>query len=328
MALEDIRRAVVVGTGLMGPGIAYTLAAAGCQVQIYGRTPESVARGLRSVKVAVATMVEGECLLQSEGDAILERVRGTSDLEAAVAEADLVTESIAENAGAKQELFDRVERACPPQTLLTSNTSGLPATLLASVLKRPERFAVTHYWNPPHLMPLVEVVKGEKTSEDTIAWLLALLSVAGKMPVVVRKDTPGQLGNRLFHALIREAYYVVQEGIASPEDVDRAIKFGLGRRFPVYGTLEHLDLNGLDMALAIQSYMCRALCNDTEPARVLREKVATGDLGLKTGRGFYDWQQLDAQAIVRRRDAFLVELLRAESKGRSQRPDDTPEHKT
>jgi 3-hydroxybutyryl-CoA dehydrogenase len=314
MPKEDFQKAVVVGTGLMGPGIAYTLASAGCEVFLYGLDQALTDGGMASVREAVATLRDGGCITPAAGEAILERVQGTIDLEAVASTADIVIESIFENLGVKQELFLRVERACPPHTLITSNTSGFPATQLASVLARPERFAVTHFWNPPHIMPLVEVIQGEKTSEKTIESLMTLLRRAGKRPVLVRKDTPGQLGNRLFHALIREAYWVVQEGIASPEDVDVAIKYGLGRRFPVYGMLEHLDIIGLDMVLAIQSYMCRALCNETEPARVLRDKVAAGELGLKTGRGFFDWGKRDSKAILKKRDAFLIELLRSESK--------------
>jgi 3-hydroxybutyryl-CoA dehydrogenase len=313
MAKEGFRRAVVVGTGLMGPGIAFTLASAGCEVILHGLNQELMEEGMNAVAAAAATLREGGCLTAAESDDILRRVHGTIDLEAAVATADLITESIIEDKKTKQDLFLRVERSCPPHAVLTSNTSGLPATLLASVLTRPKNFAVTHFWNPPHIIPLVEVIKGEKTSEDTIESLLGLLRKAGKKPVVVRKDTPGQLGNRLLHALIREAYWIVQEGIASPEDVDTAIKYGLGRRFPVYSLLEHLDIIGLDMVLAIQSYMCRALCNETEPARVLREKVASGELGLKTDRGFFDWRQRNAKTLLNKRDSFLIEMLRAEA---------------
>jgi 3-hydroxybutyryl-CoA dehydrogenase len=313
MGDKSIRRAVVVGTGIMGPGIAFTLASAGCEVFLYGLNQELTDEGMNSVAAAAATLREGGCLTAAEIDAIAGRIRGTVDLEAAVATADLVTESIIEDARAKQDLFRRTERVCPPRAILTSNTSGLPATLLASGLERPEKFAVTHYWNPPHLMPLVEVVKGQKTSAETLDVLLNILRRAGKQPVVVKKDTPGQLGNRLFHALIREAYWIVQQDIASPEDIDTTIKFGLGRRFPVYGLLEHLDIIGLDMVLAIQSYMCAALCNETQPVRLLREKVEAGELGLKTGRGFFDWQKRNAKALLKKRDLFLLELLRAES---------------
>lgn len=312
MQREDIRKAVVVGTGLMGPGIAYTYASAGIPVTMYARTPESVEKGLRALKAGVATLVQGDCIPASAGEAVISRVIGTTDLAAAAADADLVTESIVEDLEVKREFFVRLEGLCPERTILTSNTSGLPATMIAAPLKRPENFAVTHFWNPPHLMPLVEVVKGERTSQATMDLLMDLLQFAAKKPVAVLKDTPGQLGNRLFHALIREAIWIVQEGIASAEDVDTAIKNGLGRRFPVYGTLEHQDVVGLDMVLAIQSYMVKALCNETEPARILRDLVASGNLGIKSGRGFYDWSKRDVKTLIKQRDSFLVERLRAE----------------
>lgn len=312
MKASDIRRAMVIGTGLMGPGIAYTYATAGCEVMMWGRTQASVDRGMRSLESAVATLVNGRCISEEQGKERLARVRGTTNFEEAAAPAQIVTESIVEDSRVKQDMFARLESVCSPETILTSNTSGIPATLLASELTRPERFAVTHFWNPPHLMPLVEIVKGERTAQETIDTLLALLQMPGKKPVVVMKDTPGQLGNRLFHALIREAIYIVQEGIASAEDVDTAIKNGLGRRFPVYGTLEHQDVVGLDMVLAIQTYMAKALTNSTEPAPILQEKVASGDLGVKSGRGFYDWSKRDVKSVIERRDSFLVELLRQE----------------
>ncbi|MDA8218430.1 MAG: 3-hydroxyacyl-CoA dehydrogenase family protein [Dehalococcoidales bacterium] len=305
-------QAVVIGTGLMGPGIAYTYATAGYDVTMYGRARASVDRGLRSVKAGVSALVDGGCLSREEGAARLERITGSTDLERAAAEAALVTESIVEDLPTKQDLFGRLEGMCPAEAVLTSNTSGLPATQIAAALKQPGRFAVTHFWNPPHLMPLVEVVKGERTSQETMDGLVSLLRSAGKKPVAVLKDTPGQLGNRLFHALIREAIWIVQEGIASAEDVDTAIKNGLGRRFPVYGTLEHQDVVGLDMVLAIQTYMCQALCNETEPARILRGLVAEGNLGVKSGKGFYDWNQRDVGEVIRKRDSFLVKLLKEE----------------
>lgn len=312
MKASDIRQAMVIGTGLMGPGIAYSYATAGCDVVMWARTQESVDRGLRSLESGLETLVNGRCIDQQQAQERRARVRGTTDFEEAARPAQIVTESIVEDARVKQDLFARLEGVCSPETIMTSNTSGIPATLLAAELAHPERFAVTHFWNPPHLMPLVEIVKGERTAQETIETLLELLRIPGKKPVVVMKDTPGQLGNRLFHALIREAIYIVQEGIASAEDVDTAIKNGLGRRFPVYGTLEHQDVVGLDMVLAIQTYMAKALTNSTEPAPILRDKVAAGDLGVKSGNGFYDWHKREVQPLIARRDAFLVELLRQE----------------
>ncbi len=302
----------------MGPGIAVTYAAAGYEVTMYGRTQAGVDRGLRSAKAAVSTLIESGCVTKEEGSGRLERIKGSTNLERATAGATLVTESIVEDIATKQDLFGRLEGMCPAHAVLTSNTSGLPATQIAAVLSRPGRFAVTHFWNPPHLMPLVEVVKAKRTTQETVDGLVSLLRSAGKKPVIVWKDTPGQLGNRLFHALIREAIWIVQEGIASAEDVDTAIKNGPGRRFPVYGTLEHQDVVGLDMVLAIQTYMCRALCNDTEPARMLRNHVAEGNLGVKSGKGFYDWSKMNSEAVISRRDSFLAKLLKEELSGDGQ----------
>jgi 3-hydroxybutyryl-CoA dehydrogenase len=269
-------------------------------------------KGLNSCRRIIHTLEAEAIISEARGVEVSGRITGSTDLKHATSQADLITESIVEDLTLKQEMFARVEGLCPAHAILTSNTSGLPATQLASSLKKPERFAVTHYWNPPHLMPLVDVVKGEKTAQTTIDPLVALLRQAGKKPVVVLKDTPGQLGNRLFHALIREAIYIVQQGIASVEDVDTAIKNGFGRRTPVYGTLEHLDVVGLDMAYAIQSYMGKALCNETEPAAFFRDLVQSHNLGASSGKGFYDWSQRDVNEVIERRDRFLIEVLKSE----------------
>ena len=281
--VREISKAGVVGCGQMGPGIAYTLATVGCEVKLYGRTSESVDRGMLSLERAIGALVDNDCISAEKAERAGSLVTGTSDLEAAAGDADLVIESIAENLEIKQELYGRLEQMCSTSTILTSNTSGLPVGQLAALLTHPERFAVTHFWNPPHLMPLVEIVKGEKTSEQTMQTLASLMQDAGKKPVSVLKDTPGQLGNRLHHALIREAIYIVQEGIASVEDVDSTITYGFGRRFPVYGALEHQDVAGLDTVYAIQSYLCRDLCRDTEPSTILRNLAENEDLGVKSG---------------------------------------------
>ena len=307
---QDIRRVVVVGTGQMGPGIAYTVASAGCKAILYGRSRESLERGSATFRAAVDALLECGCISREEAACIRDSFSVTDTLEDAVADADLVIESIVEDLAIKQKFFARVEKSCPPDAVLTSNTSGLPVTQLAAALERPARFAVTHFWNPPHLMPLVEVVKGERTAQNTIDTLVELFKAAGKEPVAVMKDTPGQLGNRLFHALIREAIWIVEQGIASAEDVDKAMKSGFGRRLPVYGALEHQDIVGLDLVSAIQGYMCKALCSEKEQAALLKNLVADSRLGVKTGRGFYDWKRHDAGAVVRKRDEFLIDMLK------------------
>lgn len=313
----DIRRAVVAGSGQMGPGIAYTLAQVGIETKIYGRTEESARKGMTALADLLDLLASEKLIAADRAEAVKALVSGVVDLESAVREADLIVESIPENLQLKQDFFVRVEQACPADALLASNTSGLPASDIGAPLERPERFAVTHFWNPPHLMPLVEVVKGEKTSMATVETLSGLLARAGKKPVKVLKDTPGQLGNRMFQALLREAVHIVEEGIASVEDVDIAIKNGLGRRFPVYGPLEHNDVVGLDTLFAIQSYICKSLCNDTEPSALLRKKFEDGDFGVKSGNGFYDWHIADSDEVTGRRDRFLLELMKMEHSSES-----------
>jgi 3-hydroxybutyryl-CoA dehydrogenase len=198
----------------------------------------------------------------------------------------------------------------PREAIFASNTSGLPITRIAEQMDYPERAATAHFWNPAHLMPLVELVKGERTSEATLEQLRQILGAAGKRTVTVRKDVPGQLGNRLQHALLREAFHIIQEGVASVEDVDVAVKFGPGLRFPAYGLLEHADMVGLDMVQAIDDYLFPALSAADAPPAFLLELVARGDLGAKTGHGLYDWTQRDAADVLAARDRFIAARLR------------------
>ncbi len=307
---DRFARAAVVGTGMMGPGIAVTMARGGSQVSIYGRTEESVARGLAGVEAALSFLVENQLLPAGEARVLRERIQGTTDLAQAVDGAGLVQESIAENLEIKRDLFRRLEGLCSPDTLLCSNTSGLLISQIAAVLVRPERAATMHYWNPPHLVPLVEISQGERTAAEMVEALHAYLRRCGQVPVVARKDIPGQIANRLQHALLREALYLVQEGVASASDVDLALKMGPGRRWPVYGVIEHQDVVGLDLALSVQRSLCPDLYSVPAPPSVLEDKVAQGELGVKTGRGFYDWSQRDVGAVKARRDALLCVLAR------------------
>jgi 3-hydroxybutyryl-CoA dehydrogenase len=303
-------RVAVLGTGMMGPGIAVTMALASHDVTLFGRTPESVQRGLDAIDRCF-DLLHGEQLVTGDAaSAARRRVAGSTDLAGAVGGATFVFESVAEDLELKRELFAEVERLSGADTILASNTSGLPITRIAERMKCPERAATTHFWNPPHLMPLVEIVKGDQTSEETIGRLHDVLSRAGKRVVVVRRDVPGQLGNRLLHALFREAFHMVQEGVATVEDVDTALRFGPGLRFPAYGLLEHADMVGLDMMLSIESYLFGALSNMDQPPPFVRDLIARGDLGAKTGRGLYDWTQRSAADVLAGRDKFLVERLK------------------
>jgi 3-hydroxybutyryl-CoA dehydrogenase len=315
---EPFARVAVIGTGMMGPGIALALAQGGCRVALVGRSEAGVWRGLGRLTEALAFLVSRDLLTAGEALMLRNRVWGTSDLEGAVADAALVQESIVEDLEEKRALFARLEALCRQEALLTSDTSGLRISAIVADLKRPERTATLHFWNPPHLVPLVEITQGERTSEATVEALVALMRRCGKAPVVARRDVPGQIANRLQHALFREAMYMVQEGIASAEDVDLALKMGPGRRWPVYGVLEHHDMVGLDLGLAVHTALVPALCRADGPLPLLTEKVARGELGVKSGQGFYAWTEHDAEMVRERRDAFLCLLARREREERGE----------
>jgi 3-hydroxybutyryl-CoA dehydrogenase len=166
-----------------------------------------------------------------------------------------------------------------------------------------------HYWNPPHLVPLVEIVKGQRTSDHAVDAVRDLLTACRKTPVVVQQDRPGQLGNRLQMALLREAVHILSEGIADAAAIDAVIRNGLGIRMPAYGTLEHMDIAGLDLAMSVLDYVAPDLCREAAAPAYLRSRVAQGELGAKSGRGFYDWSTKDAEEVRARRDAFLIRVL-------------------
>jgi 3-hydroxyacyl-CoA dehydrogenase len=295
---------------MMGPGIAACLVLAGHDVCLFGRAPRSLERGLTAAREGMDLLRREGLVAPAQAAGTAEHLRGTTDLARAVEDAEFVFESIVEDLHEKQRLFGELENVASPSAIFASNTSGLPISRIAEVLDYPSRAATTHFWNPPHLMPLVEIVKGEQTSDQTIDRLRTLLDGAGKQTVVVLKDVPGQLGNRLLHALFREAFHIVHEGIASVEDVDLAIKNGPGLRFPAYGLLEHADMIGLDMELAIDSYLFAELCNLAEAPALLTDRVARGELGASTGRGLYDWSNKDAGAVRARRDQFIIDRLK------------------
>jgi 3-hydroxybutyryl-CoA dehydrogenase len=306
----DSTNVAVIGTGMMGPGIAACMALAGHRVCLFGRSAESLDRGLASTRGGMDLLAREGLVEPALAAQASQRLNGTYELAAAVGSADFVFESIVEDLDEKQRLFSQIEALAPREAIFASNTSGLPITRIAEVLESPQRAATTHFWNPAHLMPLVEIVKGERTSDETVERLRWLLDGAGKRTVVVLKDVPGQLGNRLLHALFREAFHIVQEGIASVEDVDLAISNGPGLRFPAYGLLEHADMIGLDMQLAIDSYLFADLCGLASAPELLTERVARGDLGARTGRGLYDWSKKDAAAVRARRDQFIIDRLK------------------
>jgi len=282
-------RIAVLGAGLMGHGIAQVFALAGHDVTI----TDSVAASLDSVKSRIATNLKD---LGDDSSAV-ERVTPCADLAETVREADYVVEAVLEDLPLKQRLFAEVERHVRPDTILASNTSVIPITQIMGGLQRRERALGTHWWNPPYLVPLVEVIGTQWTSQAAIDWTIALHAQGGKTPVHVRKDVPGFVGNRLQHALWRECIALVANGICDAETVDTVIKASFGRRLAVLGPLENADLVGTDLTLAIHKTVLPDLDRTPGPSRYLETLVADGKLGMKTGEGFRKWTAPEQAAL-------------------------------
>ena len=295
---------------MMGPGIALTLALGGWRTTILSRTGENGVRALEKARSQALLLADSDLADRARTGQAAELLSASTAFDETIAGAGLVVESGPEDMAFKQNLFAQMDSLAGPETVLASNTSGLSITAVAERCSRPERVLTAHFWNPPHLMPLVEIVMGAKTSDASAEAMRAVLVECGKTPVIVRKDRPGQLGNRLQMALVREAAHIIAEGIASADDIDTVAKNGFGLRMPAYGILEHQDVVGLNLGLAVVEYVSRDLYNEPRAPEYFRELVRRGDVGALSGKGFYDWSVKSADEVRARRDAFLIEVLR------------------
>jgi 3-hydroxybutyryl-CoA dehydrogenase len=283
-------RIAVVGAGLMGHGIAQVFALAGHAVTI----TDSFGKNLETVKSRIAANLRD---LGDDASAV-DRVTPQADLAAAVGDADYVVEAVLEDLPLKQQLFAEIERHVRADTILASNTSVIPITSIMQGLNKRDRALGTHWWNPPFLVPLVEVIETQWTSPQTVAWTMELHQRAGKKPAHVKKDVPGFIGNRLQHALWREAIFLVEQGICDAETVDTVVKASFGRRLPVLGPLENADLIGTDLTLAIHQNVMPAVDSRPDASPYLAKLVSEKKLGFKSGEGFRTWSA-DEQAALR-----------------------------
>lgn len=285
-------RIAVIGAGLMGVGIAQVFAAAGHDVAVCDPSAEA----LESAPERLRSIFE----LLEQDPAGIERISLHRDLAAAAEGAEVAIEAAPEKLELKQELFAQLERLALPGAILASNTSAIPIREVGARVSDPSRVAGTHFWNPPYLLPLVEVVQAERTAPAVVARLVELLERVGMKPVHVRRDLAGFVGNRLQHALKREAIALVASGVCDAETIDTVVKHGFGARMAVLGPMEQSDLVGLDLTLDIHRTLIPALDVTPAPHPFLVEKVEQGDLGMKTGRGFREWTPEQADAVRER----------------------------
>ena len=308
MNVDDIGRLAIVGAGLMGHGIAQEFALAGYEVHIHDLSEDKLNQAAKNIQANLQMLSETGTVTQKQAESVPTNIHPSTELKDVVAEADVVIEAVFENLELKQEIFQKLDRWCPEHTILASNTSSLMPSKMASATQRPDKVLVTHYFNPPFLLPLVEIVRHQATSDETVTTIYDLLTRVGKSPAIIQKEVPGYVGNRLQFALLREALSIVAEGIATPQDVDIVVKTGFGRRYSAAGPFEIFDIAGWDLVLAVAQYLHSDLESSTEIPAILKEKVEAGQLGLKTGQGFYDWTQESAEDLKRRIGQMLVKI--------------------
>lgn len=310
MDIHSIRKIGVVGAGVMGPGIAQIFAQHGYHVSLNSRRQETLSNAINTIKLNLDRFLKHGIVSKDTVERIISRIETSTRLEEAMSEADFVVEAVSEDLNVKRAVFQSLESVCPRNAILATNTSGLSITEISLAINRPERVVGTHFWNPPHIIPLVEVTKGELTSEETLQRTCELMTQVGKIPAKVLKDIPGFIGNRIQHAMYREIFSLLDQKVATAQDIDKVVTLTFGGRLSVLGPLAIADLNGVDLFLKVQKHLLKYLEKSSEPVGILREMVERGDTGMKTGRGFYTWNTQKIDKVIARRDDGLIRLFK------------------
>ncbi|MDD1515721.1 3-hydroxyacyl-CoA dehydrogenase family protein [Priestia megaterium] len=300
----------IIGSGTMGHSIALSASIAGFNVKIWGIDDSDIQRGKQGIDEKLNLLTMYEVVDSNEIKNIKERIYFTNSLRECVNNASFVIEGIPENLYLKQKMFQELDELCSPNVILASNTSGLSPTDIAALTSYPERTVVTHFWNPGHLIPLVEVIRGEQTSKETVNQSLELLKHMNKKPIVVQKDILGSIGNRLQYALFREAQYILEQGVASIEDIDKAVCYSIGRRLSVTGPFMTADMGGLDVFDSISAYLFPDLSNHNKSFSKMKNLIDEGNYGQKTGKGFYEWSQQQSKKMNKEREQQLIYWLK------------------
>jgi 3-hydroxybutyryl-CoA dehydrogenase len=298
--MSNSKNIAVIGAGMMGHGIAQIFASHGHRVSLLDVSEQILADAIENIRANLTLLAQNGIARAEDIEPAVKRIKVTRNLKEAASSAQFVVEAVSEAVELKQKLFQELDDMCSPDTILTTNTSVISIKEIAVKAKRRGRIVGTHFWNPPYLVPLVEVVQGEETSSKVVDLTADLLKSVGKHPVKVKKDVPGFVGNRLQHALWREAISIVEQGIADPATVDEVVKNGFGIRLPVLGPLENADLVGLDLTLQIHDYILKHIERSTKPSPILKKKVEKGEKGFSSGRGFHEWTH-DTMEQCRRR---------------------------
>ncbi len=308
MRLDDVKKVAVIGAGTMGPGLAQVFATAGYRVTMYSRTVETLNKAMSVTKSNLATFVEQGMIEEEAVPVVLSRIVTTRSLEEAGDEADLLIETSAEDPEVKRSLFEQLDRICAERTVFTSNTSYLNIYELMPARRLPQT-VIAHWFAPPHIVPLVEVVKGERTTPETVELVCAVLKKVDRVPSIMEKFVPGFCVNRLLRIIGREVFFLLDNGYMTPEQLDIAVKASIIPRAMVLGFVQRYDFTGLDLSYNnLQNPTFVEAPLDNQP-RSLKERVERGELGVKTGKGFYDYSDRPLEQVLRERDAAMLKVF-------------------
>jgi 3-hydroxybutyryl-CoA dehydrogenase len=306
--MEKINKISIFGSGTMGHGIAQAFAQGGYHVTLQDILPQALKRANTLIRSSLETMVEAGLVETSEIQAVLDRIHPTTSLEEGCQDADMAIECIVENKEAKAALFQKLDAACPPRTLLISNSSFLNIFEFVKT-NRPEKVLIAHWYSPPQIIPLVDVVKGPQTDENNLNLVIDILRKIGKKPVIFTRPVAGYVVSRLQVAFQREVYWLLDNHYLAPRDMDEAAIWGLALRMLVVGVCQRIDFGGLDLSLTLTKQSSQSTPVDYQPA-LLNDLVQQGALGVKAGRGFYDYQGRSEAEVCHERDIRLIKLLK------------------
>ena len=311
MTVDRISNVVIVGAGTMGPGIAATFARHGYATTLCDSDAKQIDKAHVGIDFVFATLQGGGFATDSEVDAARRRLTLAQAPAGAIAAADFVLENVPERLETKRAVFAELCATARDEAILASDTSGIPISTLQAGMRNPGRIIGMHWSNPPHLIPVIEVVKGTKTAASTVDSTVALVESLHMLPGIVERDVPGFVENRILYAIMREALHLLDEGVASAEDIDRIVKWGIGYKLGVIGPLRLLDMAGLDIYTAVAGYLNKDLCNDPGISTTVTSKVGNGRLGLKTQGGLFDYTREEIEQLARERGRLLVASKKA-----------------
>ena len=301
----------IIGCGTMGHSIALAAAWAGLPVILHGLDNLETENAQSAILDKLKMLSRSGLVNPDTIEGIKKKITITHSIDEIASVSSFIIETIPENIDLKKNLFQYLDKICSADVILATNTSGLSPTMIASATLNPQRTVACHFWNPPHLVPLVEVIRGEKTSDQTVKRASDLLIFMNKKPIQVKKEVPGFVGNRLQFALFREAQYILEQGIASKEDIDAAVTYGIGRRLPVTGPFISADMGGLDVFSSIADYLFNDLSNATGSSPHLKKLVSEEKFGAKSGEGYYKWDHSFLEEMNLKREKELIHFLKS-----------------